>query len=127
MDGKEKSVTNENILAPTRSAEPYLTHFNRPVVEQAIFLTANETLEEAMEKVDEGNYPGAFRLLERNREYLKANSVYMNTYPLLHFIDSVNAGYSLKVERMKTMHPDSLKKLQKSSKDVNYRLRNKKI
>src|SRR5438309_1185289 len=48
LDGKQKTTTNENILTPVKSLDAYLTHFNKDVIDQAIFYTANEKLEQAM-------------------------------------------------------------------------------
>jgi Ca-activated chloride channel homolog len=127
MDGQIKSVSNENILNGVKTPEPYLTHFNKPVVEQAVFLTASENLEQAMEQVDGGDYKGARQTLETNRALLQANSVYMAGYPLLKYVDSLNSNYASRISAMPSMNADSLKKFQKSNKAVNYKLRNKKI
>ena len=127
MDGSRKKVTNENLLLPMRLREPYLTHFNKPVIQQAILLTANENLDNAMLEVDRGNFNGAKKLLDVNRSYLKEHESYEKDYHLLKYVDSVNYTYAQKLPALRTMYADSLKKFQKFNKAVNYRRRNKKV
>jgi Ca-activated chloride channel family protein len=126
MDGQQKSVTNENLLGPVKNSEPYLTHFNKPVVEQTIFLTANENLENAMSQVDKKDFAGARRALDANKAYLKANAYYLGGYPMLRNLDSVNTKYAYTISSVNNMSEDSLKKFQKLTKAANYKLRNKK-
>ena len=125
-DGLQKSLTNENVLSPVKSIDPYLTHFNKQVIEQTILYTANERLEAAMELMSRGEYKEAKKYLGENDAYLKANSVYVNADGVLMKLDSVNSNYSVQYLEAGVISSDSAKKIQKASKAMNYSLRNKK-
>lgn len=126
MDDRQKSVTNENTLTPVRARDPYLTHFNKKVIEQTILYIANENLELAMEEVDKRNFKKGIEYLDANGLFLKANSFYVKGDTILQIIDSVNYRYKLEALKPKYANVDSLKKLQKASKAESYRIRNKK-
>lgn len=125
MDGQMRSATNENVLSPIKNINTYLTHYNKPVVEQTVVYIANENLEKAMAQVDQGDYEGATRSLQQNKAFLKANSSagMMADYWRM---DSINTLYAAKVVMIRRMPQDSIKKLQKISKSANYQIRNKK-
>jgi Ca-activated chloride channel homolog len=125
-DGQQKMISHENILQPAKSREDYLTHFNRQVVEQTILYTANEALETAMNLMDRGSYQEAAKYLSNNKEYLKRNFVYVSSDPALVKLDSINNNYSIQYRQAEGVSKDSVKKVQKSNKAVNYRIRNKK-
>jgi Ca-activated chloride channel family protein len=126
LDGKEKLITNENTISPSKTADAYLTHFNKPVIEQNIFFTANENLERAMGEADKGNYDQAKNYLDANANYLKLNAVYVNNSPELKRMDSTNRNYNIALSRAKNLAADSVKKVQKISREESYKLRNKK-
>lgn len=46
LDGKEKTTSNRNVLVPVRTLDAYLTHFNKPVVQQVILFTVNQNMEQ---------------------------------------------------------------------------------
>jgi Ca-activated chloride channel family protein len=125
LDGKQKTTANENSLTPTKSPETYLTHFNKDVIDQAILYTANEKLEQAMNQVDNRDFNGSRQSLETNRNFLKANNYYVKSNRGLQVMDSVNTRYSFLSSKATSLPPDSLKKIQKYSREANYQVRNK--
>lgn len=124
--GHEKTITNGNIISPVKSTDTYLAYFNSQVIKQTILYTANEKLEMAMNLMENGNYAEAKKYLESNYAYLKANEIYVSRDLSLMQIDSVNRNYSIRFSQAKAVSADSLKKVQKASKAVNYQIRNKK-
>src|SRR4029079_7897830 len=90
LDGQEKSLSNENLVSPVKNNDTYLTHFNKPVLEEAILFNANENLEHAMTEADKGNYADANKYLALNAAYLKGNAIYVNNSTELKKMDSAN-------------------------------------
>ena len=125
MDGLQKSTTNVNQLLPVGNANDYLTHYNQAVIQQTVLFTASENLERAMAQVDMGNYEAANVILQKNKTYLRQFNFSSGVSGFAR-LDSVNTSYALQLQNIRKMSPDSLKRLQKSSKAVNYQLRNKK-
>lgn len=124
--GQQKTLTNENILSPTKKADDYFTHFNKQVIQQTILYTANEKLETAMNLMEKGDYKEAQKYLANNNAYLKANSMYVNNDGNLRRLDSINSNYTSQYMKAESMNKDSVKKIQKAAKAVNYKIRNKK-
>jgi Ca-activated chloride channel family protein len=127
LDGQQKSVTNENTLSPIKSLDPYLTHFNKTVIEETLLFTANENLEDAITMVDNRNFSGASHSVDANQAFLKANNYYVKDYRSLQVMDSINTNYGRLSSKAMTISPDSLKKVQKYTRALNYKVRNKKI
>ena len=125
-DGQHKTITNINTLAPVKSSDIYLTYFNSQVIKQTILYTANERLEIAMNLMEKGDYAEAKKYLDNNNAYLRANALYVSKDLALKQMDSVNKNYSLQFAHARSMDADSLKKMQKANKAINYRIRNKK-
>lgn len=125
-DGQAKTLHHENLLSPIRNIDAYLTHFNKPVIEQSILYTANENLEKAMSEMDRGNYTSASNYIDANNSYLRANDVYVRASYELKKMDSANRSYGGDIRRMKDMGTDSIKRVQKRNKEMNYYLRQKK-
>lgn len=125
-NGQQKTLTNENLLSPTRKADDYLTHFNKQVIQQTILYTANERLETAMNLMEKGDYKEAQKYLANNNAYLKANAIYVSNDGSLVRLDSINNNYSAQYLKAESVSKDSVKKIQKLNKAVNYRIRNKK-
>ena len=126
FDSKEKVLANENVLMPIKSVDDYLTHFNKPVVEQTILYTSNENLEKAMLLADKGYYEQANRDIDANTNYLKRYSYYVKNSSELTLMDSTLRRYKIALSSAKTQTLDSVKKLQKISKEESYKMRNKK-
>lgn len=126
FDSKEKVVVNENFLMPVKSVDDYLTHFNKPVVEQTILYTSNENLEKAMLLADKGQYDKANEDIDANTNYLKRNSFYVKNSWELSQMDSTLRKYKMALSSARTQTVDSVKKLQKISKEESYKMRNKK-
>lgn len=126
LDGKEKTATNRNVMSATRMLDPYLTHFNKGVIEQVILFTASENMERAMALVDKGRHEEAQKLLGSNKDYLLLNRRFTGDDANMIRLDSANLYYQAQARQAATMSTDSLKKLQKKSKELNYRIRNKK-
>lgn len=125
-NGQQKTLTNENLLNPTKKADDYLTHFNKQVIQQTILYTANERLETAMNLMEKGDYKEAQKYLANNNAYLKANAIYVSNDGNLVRLDSINNNYSAQYLKAESVSKDSVKKIQKLNKSVNYRIRNKK-
>jgi Ca-activated chloride channel family protein len=126
INGQPKTLTNENVLTPTKKADDYLTHFNKQVIQQTILYTANEKLETAMNLMEKGDYKEAQKYLTDNNAYLKANAVYVNNDGSLMRLDSISNNYNSQYTKAESVSKDSVKKIQKLNKAVNYRIRNKK-
>jgi Ca-activated chloride channel family protein len=126
FDSKEKTLTNENYLMPIKSVDDYLTHFNKPVVEQTILYTSNENLEKAMLLADKGNYEQATNDIDANSVYLKRHFNYVKNSSELTQMDSTLRRYKSALASARTQTLDSVKKLQKVSKEESYKMRNKK-
>ena len=125
-DGQTKTLTNENTLIPIKNSDTYRTHFNKEVIKQAVLYNANERLETAMNLMERGANKEAEKYLADNNSYLRANSFYVSSDPFLMKIDSINKSYGIQYSSARAVSTDSAKKLQKASKAVNYRIRNKK-
>lgn len=125
-DGQQKLITARNLLSPVENSDAYLTHFNRQVIEQTILYTANEKLEAAMNLMGMGNYTEAKKYLRSNGDYLRANSVYVGNNKALMRLDSINTNYSIQYLQAEAISKDSVKKIQKANKAINYQIRNKK-
>ena len=126
ISGQPVSITNENVLSPAKRADDYLSHFNKQVIQQTILYTANEKLESAMNLMEKGNYKEAQKYLTTNNAYLKANAIYVSNDGSLMRLDSINNNYSSQYMKAESMNQDSVKKIQKTTKAVNYKIRNKK-
>lgn len=126
LNGQQKTLTSENILSPTKKPDDYLTHFNKQVIQQTILYTANEKLETAMNLMERGDYKEAQKYLANNNAYLKANAIYVSNDGSLMRLDSINNNYSTQYLKAESVSKDSVKKVQKTTKAVNYRIRNKK-
>lgn len=124
--GEPKTILNENILAPIKNREQYLASFNKTVAEQVVLFTANENMEKAMYEVDRGNYEAARRYAEANGYIFSYNSQYVLGSGELQKMDSITRFYAIDIANMKTLHKDSVKKVQKDRRVQNYQLRNKK-
>jgi Ca-activated chloride channel family protein len=126
VDGNQKTLRNENILSPVKSADTYLVHFNKKVMEQTVLFTANENLENAMLQADKGDYDEANKTLNDGSKYLYLNAQYVDKSYELQRADSMNRSYTKKLSGARTMSADSIKMMQKANKAENYKLRNKK-
>jgi Ca-activated chloride channel family protein len=123
---QQKTLTNDNILSPTKKSDDYLTHFNKQVIQQTILYTANEKLETAMNLMEKGDYKEAQKYLTNNNAYLKANAMYVSSDGSLMRLDSINNNYTSQYLKAESVSKDSVKRIQKASKAVNYKIRNKK-
>jgi len=124
-DGAVKTLANTNLLQPASNRGNYLVHFNKPVVQQAVLLTANERMEKAMQEVDKGEYSNALHSLEDVRIYLRNHSRFTGGEEFAR-LDSVNANYTRAIVNARHLSADSVKKIQKVNKAENYKIRNKK-
>jgi hypothetical protein len=80
----------------------------------------------AMNLMERGANKEAEKYLTDNNSYLAANSFYVSNDPFLMKMDSVNKSYGIQYSVARAVSADSAKRLQKASKAVNYRIRNKK-
>ena len=121
-----RTATHDNVLTPIRSREEFLTHYNRKVLEQTVLFTVNERMERAMMEVDRGNQKRAETLVRENSSYLKAHSYLFSESMELQKMDSTVNQYITRLAVAKTQNADSVKRLQKTHRAINYQIRNKK-
>jgi hypothetical protein len=79
-----------------------------------------------MNLMEKGDYKEAKKYLTSNNDYLKSNFIYVKNDRALMKVDSVNANYSIQYQQAEAISKDSVKKIQKANKSVNYQIRNKK-
>jgi hypothetical protein len=79
-----------------------------------------------MNLMENGNYNDAKKFLMENNSFLKANSIYVSNNGSLMRLDSINNNYSAQYLQAESISKDSVKKIQKMNKAVNYRIRNNK-
>ena len=125
-DKQHKELVTENNYKPIKEKQAYLSHFNKDVLQQAIFFTANNHIETAMDSTDVGNYAAAKDYLNDNRNFLLSNPVYINGSAELHKIDSVNNNYYRNLSRVNAMSKDSINWMQKINRNTIYKLKFKK-
>ena len=125
-DGKRKSLSNENILTPTKDTITYLTYFNQPVIQQTLLFITNEKIEQAMHEADKGNYNLARKFIHYNDSFLRRNNYYVSTSRELKRVDSANNDYLKRILNAETLNEDAIKLIQKSNRAEFYKVRNKK-
>lgn len=123
LDGKEKELVNKHPLLPVKANSAYLADFNKPVIGKKVLFTANENMEKALNEVDRGALEEAGKTLRANRSYLAQHHDFVATTPELQRADSLNARYLQVSGQAGQLPADSLKKIQKSVRAANYRLR----
>jgi Ca-activated chloride channel family protein len=121
-----RTATHDNVLTPIRSKEEFLTHYNRKVLEQTVLFTVNERMERAMMEVDRGNQKRAESLVRENVSFLKAHHYLFSESIELQKMDSIVSQYITRLAWAKNQNADSLKRLQKTHRAINYQIRNKK-
>jgi hypothetical protein len=125
-DKQHKEIVTENTYKPIKEKPVYLSHFNKDVLQQAIFFTANDHMESAMDSTDVGNYTAAKNYLNDNRYFMASNPVYVKGSAELQKIDSVNKSYSNNLSRINAMSKDSINWMQKINRNTIYKLKFKK-
>jgi Ca-activated chloride channel family protein len=125
-DKQKKLLVNEQSCKPIKDKNLYLTHFNRDVIDQAIFFTANDHMETAMDLADAGNYSDAKTYLNSNHRFLASNSDYISKSTELQKMDSVNNRYAMGLSRVNLMSKDSINWMQKINRNTVYKLKFKK-
>ena len=126
LDKQHKELITENNYKPIKDKSLYLSHFNKDVLQEAIFYTANDHMESAMDLTDGGNYAAAKNYLDNHRNFLSSNPVYMKGSTELAKIDSVNNSYSKNLGRINAMSKDSINWMQKINRNTIYKLKFKK-
>lgn len=126
LTGGQKIMRNENNLAPAKKTDDYLTHFNKPVIQQIILFSVNEKLETAMRLMEKRDFKSAKMYLNQNHQYLQSNANYVSNNAALMKTDSLNRDYFEKYSKAFLIHSDSVKKFQKVIRAINYKLRSKK-
>ncbi|RYY65886.1 MAG: hypothetical protein EOO13_16550, partial [Chitinophagaceae bacterium] len=125
-DKQHKEITNDNILKPMPSMNVYVRHFNEKVLQQAVLSQANENMELAMAETDKGNFEQARSLNTANASFIKSNGKLVAASPELQRMDSVNSKYTLQLMDAEKMDDVNRKRMQKASKESNYKIRLKK-
>jgi len=124
-----KRVTkNANLkIVPTDDTEKFNKSVNKEVQRNIIMFTAIDNFELAAKKVDERKYKEAKNIMKFNIEYMKNNKmldVESDTMLLEQFNNYKD--YSKKIENVEKMRESEKKMLQKSNKNINYKLKKKK-
>ncbi|MBL7766088.1 MAG: VWA domain-containing protein [Chitinophagaceae bacterium] len=104
----------------------YREHFSEWVAAQVALYEVNESLENAMKEVDNGNYEKARQIVKDNNEQMVKKAKLVERSPELQRAQQSNAVYDTKIESVETMDEESRKYMQKSTKSENYQIRTKK-
>lgn len=110
----------------TNNYSVYNSHYSEWVSTQVALYQSNEKLEYAMQEVDKGNYAGAQKIVNENKEYMKTKDVLMKKSPELQRAAAANVEYEKNVDAAPSMSLEDKKVMQKASKSDNYQIRTKK-
>ena len=126
-DGKQGMIDNANTLKPVKNVDAYITHFNKPVIEQIVLNTANENMEKAMVEADKGNYEAGRRLMHVNRRMIDSFADSTARGEELENMYRLSTGYDYSLQTARNLSKDSIGRLQKTNRSDNYKIRNKKF
>jgi len=121
-----ETLVNKNIIYPMPSLEKYEFAFNEKVIQQAILNQANENMEKAIAEADMGHYENAQTISDKNNSYLQKNNHYVSGSAELKKLKDEIVSYNAKLVTADTMSVDDIKRMQKSTKEANYKIRTKK-
>ena len=126
-DGKQGMIDNANTLKPVKNVDAYITHFNKPVIEQIVLNTANENMEKAMVEADKGNYEAGRRVMYVNRRMIDSFADSTARGEELENMYRLSTGYDYSLQTARNLSKDSIGRLQKTNRSDNYKIRNKKF
>lgn len=124
--GRESKLGLENIQEYNEEERKYWSNFNEWVDAQVVLFVSNENMENAMKRIDEGDYDAGRAMVEQNKAYLQSNAAVISNSDELQAVELSTKEYEEKLENVENMAETERKVLQKSSKDKNYQYRSKK-
>lgn len=124
--GARIELKNTDTRLATRDYTIYRTHNNEQVLQQIVLFEANRRMEMAMREVDLGNYTNARSLMIENTVYLQKMSGLVNVNKEIIVIDSLNRSYSNGIKDIENKGVEERKRIQKSNKEENYKMKKKK-
>jgi Ca-activated chloride channel homolog len=119
-------LNNTDTRQPTNDYALYRINGNEPVVQQIVVFEANRRMEMAMREVDLGNYSSARSLMQQNTVYIQKMSGVVKVNKEIILMDSINTGYNNNIKNIEQKGTSERKRLQKSSKEENYKVKKKK-
>ncbi len=118
----ERSVNN---IEQTSSIEKFNRSKNETVVQNISMFEANELMEEALRKADDGDYSSAKQILSGAQNYMNDQMKSVNPSPEMKRQSENLDRYSKDLETIETKTEDEKKEVQKSGKYDNYNTRKK--
>lgn len=120
-------VTERNVngIEQTSSIEKFNSNKNETVVQNISMFEANELMEEALRKADDGDYTSAKQILNGAQEYMNDQMKSVNPSPEMKRQSENLDKYSKDLETIETKTEDEKKEVQKSGKYDNYNTRKK--
>lgn len=113
-------------VLPTQNKQQYDASHVSCVTQQAAMYRMNERLEEAMKATEEGNYSVVQGLVTENAQDLIYVTDQCGSSLELLRMDSINTSFGKKAKDYEAMPEMDKKMMMKSSREANYKMRNKK-
>ncbi|MEZ5045516.1 MAG: VWA domain-containing protein [Chitinophagaceae bacterium] len=123
---EQLTLQTNNTCTYTNDENLYNDYYNEWVATQVALFYSNEQLEIAMEEVDKGNYEKARKLVDENKKYIQSKSTLVSKSKELQKAESANEDYVENIAVIESKPASEVKYIQKSSKSMNYQIRNKK-
>ncbi len=116
---------NVNNIEQTSSLEKFNSNKNETVVQNISMFEANELMEEALRKADNGDYNSAKQILSGAQNYMDEQMKSVNPSPEMKRQSENLEKYSKDLESIDTKSEEEKKEVQKSGKYDNYNTRKK--
>jgi Ca-activated chloride channel family protein len=113
-------------VLPTQNRQQFEASHVACVTQQAALYRMNERLEEAMKATEDGDYMRVQGLVSANQMDLLSVSDQCGSSIELMRMDSLNQNYGNKAKEYEAMPETEKKFMMKSSREANYKMRNKK-
>ena len=117
--------TNVNRIERTSSIDKYNGSKNETVVQNVAMFEANELMEEALRKADDGDYTKAKEILSGAQDYMSNQMKSVSPSPEMKRQNDNLEKYSKDLEDIENKSEDEKKEVQKSGKYDNYNTRKK--
>lgn len=115
--------TAVNILEPVGNETDFKKGFAERVQQSVVVFEANEIMEQALKKADEGNYDEAKKKVKEGKEYIKEQKKDVNVSPEMERQEGSLDNYGKELESAESKSEEDLKEMQKSGKYENYNTR----
>ncbi|MEO8514720.1 MAG: hypothetical protein ABI543_14265, partial [Ignavibacteria bacterium] len=119
------SERNVNNIEQTSSIEKFNSNKNETVVQNISMFEANELMEEALRKADDGDYTKAKEILSGAQDYMNTQMNSVQPSPEMKRQSENLEKYSKDLETIDTKSEEEKKEVQKSGKYDNYNTRKK--